>query len=152
MDVEKSIREYLPQVIHLSLATVHGDQPWLSEVHFVYDDALNFYFLSGKHRRHSQEIQENPKVAGSIVKQHSLGEEGQGVFFEGRAEVLEGVDEQHIAFKLYARRFGVGREVLADFHEETGHRFYKITVSCFSFFDGYQSGPNKKFELNWENK
>ncbi len=46
MDVEKVIREYLPKVIHMSLATCVDNRPWVCEVHFVYDDDLNLYWRS----------------------------------------------------------------------------------------------------------
>jgi len=37
MNIEQKIREYLPQVIHLSLATSSENKPWVGEVHFAYD-------------------------------------------------------------------------------------------------------------------
>ena len=32
--IERIIREYLPQIIHMSLATVKDNKPWVCEVHF----------------------------------------------------------------------------------------------------------------------
>jgi len=85
MDTEKIIRNYLPQVIHMSLATCANNKPWVSEVHFVFDNELNFYFRSTPQRRHSEEIATNPNVAGNIVTQHFLGQKVRGVYFEGLA-------------------------------------------------------------------
>ena len=62
-DVEKVIREYLPEVIHMSLATSHNNVPWICEVHYAFDDELNLYFRSLQSRRHSKEIAENKQVA-----------------------------------------------------------------------------------------
>lgn len=71
-DLEKTIRDYLPAVIHLSLSTCKDDKPWVCEVHYVYDDELNLYFRSKPSRRHSLEIMDNPYVAGNIVEQHTV--------------------------------------------------------------------------------
>lgn len=143
-DVEKAIREYLPEVVHMSLATSHENKPWVCEVHFVYDNDLNLYFISKPHRRHSQEIETNPNVAGNIVKQHGVGEKPRGVYFEGTAELLDNVDENHRAFKLYCQRFGTNNSILAD-----GHKFYKITVQKYYMFDSKESSPSQKYELDW---
>src|SRR5438105_3492644 len=88
VDIERVIREYLPQMVHLSLGTSKDNKPWVCEVHFAYDEHLNLYFRSLKSRRHSQEIALNPNVAGNIVKQHAVGEYPRGVYFEGTAELL----------------------------------------------------------------
>lgn len=80
-DIEKVIREYLPYVIHMSLATSHGNKPWVCEVHYVFDKDLNLYFMSKSSRRHSKEIEMNEYVAGNIVKQHELGQKPRGVYF-----------------------------------------------------------------------
>jgi nitroimidazol reductase NimA-like FMN-containing flavoprotein (pyridoxamine 5'-phosphate oxidase superfamily) len=51
MDVGKAIREYLPNIVHMSLGTCVDNQPWVCEVHFVYDDDLNLYWRSQPSRR-----------------------------------------------------------------------------------------------------
>jgi hypothetical protein len=73
-DIEKVIRDYLPEVIHMSLATCKDNKPWVCEVHFVYDNDLNLYFVSLPSTRHSSELRANPYVSGNIVKQFKLGE------------------------------------------------------------------------------
>ncbi len=150
MDIEKTIREYLPQVIHMSLGTCRDNRPWVCEVHYVYDEDLNLYFRSKLDRRHSREIELNPNVAGNIVTQHSLGEKPRGVYFEGRAELMENVDENNVAYKLYCERFDTGKEILEEAKKETGHKFYKITVENFYVFDTRESSPSKKYELKWQ--
>ncbi len=149
MDVEKIIREYLPQVIHLSLATCVENVPWVCEVHYVYDDELNFYFRSRPSKRHSLEIAKNPFVAGNIVTQHGVGEKPRGVYFEGEAELLENVTENHPAYKLYCERFDEDRAILDEAREENGHKFYKISVKTFYLFDSRESSPSQKYELPW---
>ena len=150
MNIEETIRQYLPEVIHLSLATCANNVPWICEVHFVFDDELNLYFRSKIGRRHSLEIASNPKVAGNIVSQHQLGEAVRAVYFEGTAELLTDVNETHPAYILYCARFGTGPEILEESKSVTGHGFYKISVQNFYLFDSRESNPSSKYHLPWK--
>jgi len=152
MNIEATIRSYLPQVIHMSLATCAHNKPWVFEVHFAYDHDLNLYFRSTPDRRHSQEIAANPNVAGNIVTQHHLGQRVRGVYFEGTAEKLSQVDSDHIAYQLVAKRFGFGPEILQEAGTDSGHGFYKITVSDYYVFDSYGPGPSAKHHLPWRTR
>lgn len=149
MDVEKAIREYVAQVIHLSLATCSDTKPWVCEVHFSYDDRLNLYFRSKPDRRHSLEIASNPNVAGNIVAEHGKNDKPRGVYFEGTAERLIDVDETHPAYTTYCERFDEGPEILEEGKTDAGHGFYKITVENFYLFDARESSPSQKYELSW---
>lgn len=150
-NLEQAIREYLPQVIHLSFATSRDNKPWVCEVHYVYDNDLNLYFRSTPRRRHSQEIADNPYVAGNIVKQYEVGQKPRAVYFEGTAEMLENVGENDPAYILYCKRFGTGKNILEEAQTTLGHKFYKITVSKFYIFDSQESDPSQKYELSWKN-
>ncbi len=151
-NVEKLIRSYLPNIIHLSLATCAGDKPWVCEVHFVYDEELNLYFISLPNRRHSKEISKNPNVAGNIVTQHDLDEPPQGVYFEGQAEMLTNADENSTAYKEYIKRFSDREDFCKEeLAKEDGHRFYKITVTDFYVFDRKgELEPQGKHHLSWK--
>lgn len=148
MEIEKIIRDYLPQVVHMSLATSKDNKPWVCEVHFAYDEELNLYFRSLSSRRHSQEIDANPHVAGNIVKQHALGEYPLGVYFEGTAKKLDAGEEQQTAFACLKERLGAGDEILEEAQREDGHQFYKISVDTFYVF-GKFDGRGQKRELLW---
>lgn len=152
MNVEQIIREYLTHVTHLSLATSKDNKPWVCEVHFVYDDSLNLYFRSNSKRRHSVEITSNPHVAGNIIREHEVGEKPQGVYFEGIAEMLSNVDEQHPAYIASTERFGHGPAILEAARTEDGSKFYKIAVDTFYLFDAKESSPSQKYELVWGKK
>src|SRR5476649_580094 len=128
MDVERVVREYIEQVIHLSLGTSKDNKPWVSEVHFAYDEDLNLYYRSLPSRRHSQEIAENPNVAGNIVKQHSLEDGVLGVYFEGTAKQLKPGSELDKAFICIKARLKAGDEVVEEAKRPDGHRVYKIRV------------------------
>lgn len=147
MNVEEIIRDYIDQVVHLSLATAKDNTPWVCEVHFAYDEDLNLYFRSLLSRRHSQEIAENPKVAGNIVKQHALGEPGVGVYFEGTAHLLEPGDEQDKAFHCIQNRLKAADSILEEANRPDGHHFYKISVEKYYVFGPFNGNPSQKYEL-----
>lgn len=152
MNIEAVIRGYLPQVVHLSLATSNEGKPWVCELHFAYDDRLNLYFLSTRNRRHSQEIATNPNVAGTIITQHFLGQKVRGVYFEGQAQLLQSVSSTHPAYVEYDKRFSTGPEILKDALQADGHVFYQISVDRFYLFDAYESVPSQKYTLEWNSK
>ncbi len=149
-DVEQAIRTYLPEIIHMSLATSANNRPWVCEVHFVFDNDLNLYFRSKPSRRHSKEIAANKNVAGNIVKQHIVGQKPRGVYFEGIAELLNNVGKNDEGYKLYCERFGTDESIIEEAKEDDGHKFYKISVKKFYLFDTIESSPSKKYELDWK--
>ena len=149
MDVEKVIRDYLPGVVHMSLATSKDNKPWVCEVHYVYDDDLNLYFRSKKSRRHSQEIAANPNVAGNIVEQHPIDQKPRGVYFEGTASIVEDFSQDHPAYKEFIDRIGTGPDIVEDSKNEDGHKVYKISVSNYYLFDSRESNPSQKYRLKW---
>ncbi|MEK7621421.1 MAG: pyridoxamine 5'-phosphate oxidase family protein [Patescibacteria group bacterium] len=133
-EIEKVIRQYISPLLHLSLATVQNNTPWVCELHFAYDDDLNLYFRSRKSRRHSQELVSNPNVAGNIMKEHGPNDDATGVYFEGTAKLLEPGDEQNVAFQCIKDRLQANDSILEEAQGEDGHQFYKITVSNWYFF------------------
>lgn len=145
--VEQIIREYIEQVIHMSLATTADDKPWVCEVHFSFDDDLNLYFRSDAATRHCQEIAKNANVAGNIVTQHFKNQRPRGVYFEGTAERLSSVSEDDVAFKAIQGRYGNAKVVASSDPEGPG--VYKITVKNWYLFDTYGPGPVKKYQLHW---
>lgn len=147
MDVEKVIREYLPNVLHMSLGTCVDNKPWVCEVHFVYDDDLNLYWRSLTSRRHSQEIAQNPRVAGNIVEQHGKGEKPRGLYFEGTAEHVGAFDESHPVYQLFIDRQGSRPTIAEESQKEDGPQLYKVTVADWYMFDVRESVPPQKYHL-----
>lgn len=149
MDVEKIIREYLPEILHMSLATCIDNKPWVCEVHFAYDNYLNLYFRSKTTRRHCLEVAKNPNVAGNIITQHPVSQAPRGVYFEGRAEVIKDMDEKHEAYQSFASRMNLGPEILEEAMSNDGHQIYRIIVSDYYLFDARESKPSQKYHLPW---
>lgn len=149
MDIEEAIREYLANVIHMSLGTSADNKPWVCEVHFAFDSELNLYFCSFPMTRHCQEINQNPHVSGAITMQHGMGEKPLGIYFEGRAEELELQEENDGGFRAYTGRFPERVDFDEEYKTLKGARLYKITVSDFYMFDARDSKPPKKHHLPW---
>jgi uncharacterized protein YhbP (UPF0306 family) len=147
--IEQTIRTYLPSVAHMSLSTARDNRPRTFEVHFAFDDGLNLYFCSSKESQHSQDIRENPFVAGTIVVQHAVGEKVRAVYFEGQAEELQDLAEDDPTVLIYEKRFGFGPQIARAAREAGKARFYKISVSDFYLIDGLESNPPKKLHLPW---
>ena len=149
VEVEDIIRNNIGATVHMSLATVSNNRPWVCEVHFAYDEELNLYFRSKASRRHSQEIAQNPYVSGNIVKQFELGEPVVGVYFEGTAEQLAHVTEESPAF-VALQRLGLKTDALTEAENEAdGHKFYKITVKNWYAFGRFGADHGQKLSLEW---
>ena len=148
-DIEEIIRENICKSLHLSLATVSENGPWVSEVHFAYDDNLRIYFRSKQSRRHSKEIEADSRVAGNIVRQHELDDPVLGVYFEGEAKRLENVTESHPAYVSMESRLGLKIEAIKDASQPDGHSFYEIIVSNWYVFGRFGADHGQKLKLEW---
>jgi uncharacterized protein YhbP (UPF0306 family) len=149
MDVEKIVREYIDKTVHMSLATVRDNKPWVSEVHFAYDEELNLYWRSLRTRRHSQEISDNPHVAGNIIDKYAVGEPVVGIYFEGKAERLSPGADQDKAAKLLQTRIQAAPDIVEEAAREDGHQFYKISVENWYAFGRFGGESGQKFQLSW---
>ncbi len=149
--IELIIREYIPQIIHLSLATTKDNKPWVCEVHFAYDDELNLYFMSGLDSRHSQEILNNPYVAGNIVTQHHKNQKVRCVDFEGKVEIIRDIERDDAGFKAYTARFDKDESFLEKIKKDENAGLFKITVSDYYLFDSYGADRGKQ-HLPWQKK
>ncbi len=150
MDIEGLIREYIEKTVHMSLATVSDDKPWVCEVHFGYDDNLNIYFVSKQTTRHCREIAANKHVAGNIVKQHTLEDSPYGVYFEGYAQIIENPSDEELD-RYCTRLKRDKKELQKTLNIDNGHRMYRISVNNWALFGKFSQAPNKKYELAWNN-
>jgi len=118
----------------ISLATVDENGPWVSDLVYVFDDALNIYWLSMPNTRHSQAILKNPLVAGTITISTKSKVPIEAVQIAGTAEKIEGdmldIANKHLTKRSYPPTTREG-EIL-----EGGKSWYKLT-------------PNK-IRLNYE--
>lgn len=150
IDVEQIVREYIDKTVHMSLATVKDNKPWVCELHFAYDDDLNIYWRSTASRRHSKELEDNPNVAGNIVPTYDL-ETGCGgaIYFEGTAECVTDEAEIRKIFLAFKKCLNKTEEIIEDALSDDGHRIYKVTVKNWVAFGKFEDQPMQRYELEW---
>lgn len=101
-DVKTLTKQVLQKGYLMSLGTVDEGGVWVADVLYVFDDELNIYWMSDPDTRHSKAIAKNPNVAGTITV-NLLGENNEGLQFEGVAQKIEGA-RWDLAKKHYVKR------------------------------------------------
>ena len=118
------ILEYFEDTFLLGLctATIKGE-PWASSVYFAFDQVLNLYFISKLSRRHSQELVDNPLVAGIICKSHAhpFRMPCRGLQLEGRILRLDDTQLASAGLELYMKRFPDSRRFHKSMADVTGN-------------------------------
>jgi uncharacterized protein YhbP (UPF0306 family) len=148
MDLKKLILDYMNEAKLMQVVTSKSRQPWACSVYFAFDNKLNLYWISTPTRRHSIEIRDNDKVAGTIVLPHIPGDKVRGIQFEGRAEELTNKELARVAMSHYAKRYNLDRErVKAILENRDGHLPYKITPRLIVLFDEVNFPKNSRQEF-----
>lgn len=150
MKLKQLITEYLKKAKMMQIATAVGNQPWACTVYFAYDEDLNLYWISKPSRRHSEEIRNNEKVAGTIVLPHTPGNKVRGIQFQGVGKELRNVDDVKIAIKYYGDRYKMPKDRIDEIINNTdGHVPYKIKPSLYVLFDeeNFPDNPRQEFSL-----
>ncbi len=143
-DVKALIKEVLEKGYLMSLATVDEAGPWVSELVYVHDDALNVYWLSVPETRHSQAILKDPRVAATIGLCHGrdLGEK-VGLQIQGVAEKIEG-DLLAMA-KLDAAKRGKPEPTREGEIFQRGQSWYRLRPTKIDLIHQPLFGYEKKF-------
>lgn len=125
----------------MSLGTTDADGVWVSDVIYVHDDELNIYWVSLPSARHSQAIEVNPAVAGTITASWDLGKE-RALQFSGTAMRFEGAHldlEQKLESKRGKEVPKVAGEILAK-----GHGWYVLKPQATKVIHGELFGYERK--------
>lgn len=138
------ISDYLKHAFIMQLSTSVNNQSWTCTVYFAYDENLNLYWISRPDRRHSQEITQNPKVSGAIVKLHTYGEKVRGVQYQGTAQKLEN-EEEVFAIETYTNRYNTARPRVTP--QEESRSIYRVKPELFVLFDEVNFPENPRQEL-----
>ena len=129
------IIKYLDEARMIQVATSISDQPWCATVYFSVDNSHNLYWISLPTRRHSEEIRQNPKVAGAIVLPHTHGEKVRGLQFEGVAREISKPEEIRPLAESYMERYTATGLAEAMISGQNPHRLYQIQPTLFVLFD-----------------
>jgi uncharacterized protein YhbP (UPF0306 family) len=148
-DVKQLIVDYLKEATLMQLATSVNAQPWVCNVWFAADEELNIYWLSIKDRRHSKEVLQNNKVAGTVALPiFKPVDKPRCVQFQGVASVLTDQKDIDKAISVYADRIFT-REKIKEFFATKPYAFYKIKPSLFVLFDSvnFPDDPRKEMTI-----
>ncbi len=152
MNLKQLIENYLKEAKLMQVATVKNNKPWVATVWYAHDKNLNFYFISQKNRRHSQELKNNSHVAGTIVISHEegIGQKVRGIQFAGKAEIV-GIQGLINAYTLLKEKYPniVKHIPTLDLIKTNliAVRFYKITPTTIVLFDEVNFPDNPRQEL-----
>ena len=148
MQVKELVKQYLDQIKIMQLATSVNNQPWVITVHYYSDEDSNLYWISTLARKHSQDIEQNPKVAATILVHENTPDENYviGVSAEGTAElirekVVEGVVQG------YARKHGKDSDMSDIASGKNPHKFYRLKPSRIVLFDNKNFPNDPRQEL-----
>ena len=134
------IREIFEQGYLMTLATGDEGSVWANEVIYVFDDALNVYWISDPNVRHSQSILRHPQVAGVITVSRP-GEDNFGIQFSGTAEKIEG-PRFDLAVKHYLKRKKSAPREDQDILE--GDSWYRLRPTFIELIDEKHHGFEKQ--------
>lgn len=137
MQAEELVRQYLRAVKIMQLATSINDQPWICTLHYCSDKDLNLYWISTLVRKHSKDIEQNPKVAATILVHENTPKEqySMAISIEGTAELIGEKVNQEIG-QSYIQKLGKEQSLLTDIaNGKNLHKFYHLTPSKIVLFD-----------------
>lgn len=148
MNLRKLIEDYLEEAKLMQVATSKNNQPWAASLYFAYDNLWNLYWISRSTRRHSEEIKDNEKVAGTIVLPHTHGQKVRGLQFQGIAKQLKG-EEVKNGMDCYSKCYPdvPAEKIRAIVEGKDSHVCYRITPAFFILFDEINFPDNPRQEL-----
>lgn len=130
----------------MQLATSVNDQPWVSTVYFVEDEKLNLYWLSLPGRRHSKELEKNPKAAIAMQIKTSLPV--IGIQTEGEVEIVSDTTLVEDVMARYVQKYGSGKNFITNFARgKNRHVMYKFKPTCYVIFDEMNNTDNPRVQI-----
>jgi hypothetical protein len=103
--IDQKFIDFIKQHHVLTLATAAGSQPYCCNCFYSYDETRNIFVVkTNENTRHTQELQQNPRVALSIVLETEEIGKIQGLQITGKAVFYDG-EQLRDATKNYIKRF-----------------------------------------------
>lgn len=120
----------------MQLGTSQGEQPRVNSVYYVTsDNCRSVYWMSEPRRRHSEDILQNPLVAGAIALKTDWPV--VGLQFAGRAMVVDDINELAVVVDKYNEKYDyVAKGFVDRFKDGTNkHSVYKLDITTLELFD-----------------
>lgn len=147
--VQDLVVRYLDQARQMQIATCSGNQPWAATVFFAHDNLNNLYWVSKPDARHSQEIANNPRVAGAISLEHSDTNPARGLQFQGNARQVTDPDEIRHLFLAYGERYNALNQVEDIISGKNPYHLYEAKPELFVLYDeeNFPTNPRQEWDL-----
>lgn len=143
----KEIKNYLEDYKLMALGT-YFKNPWSAWVYYLFDDDLNFYFVSNPKTRHCKNIAKNPNVSVAVADIAQESSENKiGFQACGIAKPVNSAIELKNIIKAWNNR-GFVPITYKIFVKAWKSRFYKIKLTEIQMFDENQ--PEDKETRNWK--
>jgi uncharacterized protein len=137
-----AIAKFLAAHSTLTLATVDAQgQPMAASLFFVSDAALNVYWVSGAHSRHSVNVAANPRAALAVHGSYWSWMEIAGVQMEGTVAVVPPGAAWQEVWQGYLAKFPFAAEFQA---EMSRSNFYHFTPVWARLTDNGQGFGHKE--------
>lgn len=120
----------------MQLGTLHEGAPRVNSVFFVADGReKSVYWLSEPHRRHSQDVMQDDRVAAAVA--YRTDSPVVGVQFSGRAQVVSDEATVERVAMTYSQKYdGIGADFHIRFKSGTNkHELYRMTIDSLELFD-----------------
>jgi uncharacterized protein YhbP (UPF0306 family) len=134
--VEQYIAEYLSTAYFMQIGTSVNNVPWVCTVHVATNDRMDLIWVSEVSSRHSQDIEKNAHVAGTLVLPQGPDVPVWGIQFQGEAKKVTDEKEARELLAPYGKRFGADEEFIGMIAKGNApHACYVIKPSIFVLFD-----------------
>lgn len=141
-DTAAAVGQFLAGQSTLTLATVNAaGEPLAASLFFVSDAALNVYWVSGAHSRHSVNLAANPRAAVTVHNITWTWTEIAGVQMEGQVAVVPAGAAWQDVWALYERKF----PFVAAFQAEVSRsNFYHFSPAWARLIDNSRGFGHKE--------
>ena len=124
----KKAEEVLNNIIYVTLGTSDLDNnPWTTPLFVAFDKELNFYWVSPKDSRHSQNIQVNKNVSFVCFDSTVPKWTGVGIYFTAEAEEISDTAEMKKGIDLVFTRLEEVTPIIENYQGEKAYRVYRAT-------------------------
>ena len=138
-DEEKSaLLDFLSSLKLMSIATVDENGiPWSASVYYLYDEDLNFYFLSPTDTKHSKNIRANQNVSFTIARtDQKASDKKVGLQVAGKAKQVNGIENIKAVIKMWNLLHNDTPPITYSVLMKVWNsRFYKITPNYIKWFN-----------------
>lgn len=153
-DLDAVAREIIDANAYLTLGTADGSgRPWVSPVYFACGDYTDFFWVSAPDALHSRNIGERPDVAIVVFDSCVAIGEGQAVYAEATAEILDG-EALDRAVRIFSERsvaHGVRPWTVEDVLPPRPYRLYRARAARHWVVDP-EASPNRRVPVNPGNR